>query len=386
MNGKLVVTESGREVVHELLDANTVVGKGPDADLILKDASASPRHFEIRRGEQGFKVVDLESKVGTKVNGKFTNQHLLSHGDVIAIGGAKITFMGVSAPASKSPKKAPTPMLKETPVDAQGEPERFYKDPGPKRIRKKDNFAMIAGIIVGVGIIVVLLLQSTNDVGLVQYEEARREADSYSSEGMKKALDIIEQISKNSDGFERGQVLKERIQKDLASRRDSDDRAKEEAAYGALTKKWFALKGKDVALERECTEFLAKAPTSTHKDDVKRYLVSARLGFDPQKRWEGLRTDVAAAASQAEFGRAFKTLDGFEAEEGVKEILGDRIIALRKTLLTEFELWVSAQMKAAQAAIEKQDRDGARKVYEAITAIGVEPAATTARRALDLLK
>ena len=386
MNGKLVVTEAGREVVHELLDAVTVVGKGPDADLTLRDATASARHFEVRRIDQGFKVVDLESKSGTKVNGKFTNQHLLAHGDVISVGGAKITFMGATAPAAPAAKQPPKTVIKESPKNAEGAPEPIYREPGPKRVRQKDNFAIWAGGIVAVGILFILVMQSTNDEGLIQYEDARRKSDTYNTADMKAALDIIEQISKNSDAYDRAQDLKERIQKDLAARRAADDLAKEEAVFDALTKKFHGLKAKDPVLERECTEFLAKAPTSSHVADVKRYKIAAQLGFDPEKRWADVRVEAAAAAQRTEFGTAFKTLSGFEETEGVKDILGDRIAALRRSMTTELELWVSGQTKKAQSLIEKGDRDGAKKIYEAIVAIGVEPMATTARSALNLLK
>jgi uncharacterized protein YkwD len=291
MNGKLVVTEAGREIVHELLDTVTVVGKGPDADLTLRDASASARHFEVRRIDQGWKVVDLESKAGTKVNGKFTNQHLSAHGDVIMVGGAKITFMGATAPAAPAAKKPPKAVITEAPKNVEGEPERFYHEPGPKRVRKKDNFALWAAGIVGGASSSFCSCRARTTKGFSSTRTLVAKSDTYATADMKAALDIIEGISKNSDAYDRAQDLKERIQKDLAARRAADDLAKEEAVFEALTKKFHTLKAKDPTLERECTEFLAKAPTSPHVADVKRYKTAAQLGFDPEKRWADVRVE-----------------------------------------------------------------------------------------------
>jgi hypothetical protein len=68
-----------------------------------------------------------------------------------------------------------------------------------------------------------------------------------------------------------------------------------------------------------------------------------------------------AAAQRTEFGTAFKTLSAFEETEGVKDILGDRISALRRTMTTELELWVSGQQRRRRSRSSKRATATARR-------------------------
>ena len=66
-----------------------IVGRGPDIDIPIWDRSVSRRHAEIDWREQTWRLRDLESTNGTKVNGarldEFATSHL-SPGDEIEVG------------------------------------------------------------------------------------------------------------------------------------------------------------------------------------------------------------------------------------------------------------------------------------------------------------
>ncbi len=105
---KLIILDRDRSVTHEILEDEVLIGRGKGCSVRLSDPLVSTEHCRIRAVPGvGFKLVDLESTNGTKVNGSFVNQHLLRDGDVIQAGKVRITFFGEKdAPAAPGPAPA----------------------------------------------------------------------------------------------------------------------------------------------------------------------------------------------------------------------------------------------------------------------------------------
>ncbi len=84
---RLRIKREGREdeVVPVASDIVTL-GRSSDATVPIEDNGASRKHAQIERFEGGYKLVDLESRNGTRVNGVHVNQHLLQWNDEIQIG------------------------------------------------------------------------------------------------------------------------------------------------------------------------------------------------------------------------------------------------------------------------------------------------------------
>ncbi|MBI2899552.1 MAG: FHA domain-containing protein [Planctomycetes bacterium] len=110
---KLRIKEADAERTIDLVDAVTSFGRAPENKVILQDRESSRRHFQIERTEQGYKLVDLESRNGTRVNDRVVNQHLLAPGDVVQIGKTTLLFQADGA-APAPPPPAPSP-VKEVP-------------------------------------------------------------------------------------------------------------------------------------------------------------------------------------------------------------------------------------------------------------------------------
>jgi hypothetical protein len=69
------------------------IGRSPDCDIVLPNEEVSRQHAEVRREDEGFVLVDLESLNGTKVNGAGVKApRELHHGDTITIGSSDIRF------------------------------------------------------------------------------------------------------------------------------------------------------------------------------------------------------------------------------------------------------------------------------------------------------
>lgn len=110
---RLVITDGSSSRTVELTDAITVAGRAPENKIVIDDKQSSRRHFQIDRVEYGYKVVDLESRNGTRVNDRSVNQALLRPGDRIQIGKHILTFEDPNfkePPAEIAARLAPPPV------------------------------------------------------------------------------------------------------------------------------------------------------------------------------------------------------------------------------------------------------------------------------------
>jgi Protein of unknown function (DUF3662)/Inner membrane component of T3SS, cytoplasmic domain len=85
----LLVSEGRRSVLR---GNRTVIGRSRDCDVVVSDPNVSRRHAEVRREDDGWAVVDLDSTNGVKVNGRRVDHSPLRPGDHIRIGVTDLTF------------------------------------------------------------------------------------------------------------------------------------------------------------------------------------------------------------------------------------------------------------------------------------------------------
>lgn len=67
-------------------DAEVLIGRGADCQVVLENAGISRNHAKIMRENGQLKVLDLHSGNGTFVNGKQVKQAVLNAGDTLRIG------------------------------------------------------------------------------------------------------------------------------------------------------------------------------------------------------------------------------------------------------------------------------------------------------------
>jgi pSer/pThr/pTyr-binding forkhead associated (FHA) protein len=78
----------------------TSIGRKSDNHIVVKNQHVSRYHAQIRNIKGSFVLMDLESTVGTSVNGKKVKQAFLKEGDVISVGGIPLIF-GFGTPKSQ---------------------------------------------------------------------------------------------------------------------------------------------------------------------------------------------------------------------------------------------------------------------------------------------
>jgi pSer/pThr/pTyr-binding forkhead associated (FHA) protein len=88
MSYRLVIQRRGRRPqVFRLLQPSVIIGRGKGTDLLLPDISVSRHHARVERvGDDGYRLVDLGSQNGTKVNGQKVDTYDLKRGDELQIG------------------------------------------------------------------------------------------------------------------------------------------------------------------------------------------------------------------------------------------------------------------------------------------------------------
>jgi hypothetical protein len=85
-----LTTADGRRLPLE--DQPVSIGRLDTCDLVLNDPTVSRNHAEVRRDSDGFEVIDLGSRNGTRVNGVgIVRQHLFD-GDDVLIGAVPLRF------------------------------------------------------------------------------------------------------------------------------------------------------------------------------------------------------------------------------------------------------------------------------------------------------
>ena len=84
---------------RELKPGTVTIGRKPDNDFHLEDATVSGHHAKIVTYFQSSYIEDLSSTNGTFVNGRRVRMHTLHGGDIISIGKFELRFGAAPAPA-----------------------------------------------------------------------------------------------------------------------------------------------------------------------------------------------------------------------------------------------------------------------------------------------
>jgi pSer/pThr/pTyr-binding forkhead associated (FHA) protein len=82
---------AGSEVFLE--QARLTVGRDAKLDIVLDDASVSHQHAALELGPRGFRIRDLGSTNGVRVNGARVASADLEHGDRFALGSLEFCYV-----------------------------------------------------------------------------------------------------------------------------------------------------------------------------------------------------------------------------------------------------------------------------------------------------
>jgi pSer/pThr/pTyr-binding forkhead associated (FHA) protein len=79
-------------IVHELTDNLVTIGRAPDNTIVLYDPSVSGHHAQLELSGDSYRLKDLDSTNGTRVNGIPTTETLLRFDDRIRFGALEARY------------------------------------------------------------------------------------------------------------------------------------------------------------------------------------------------------------------------------------------------------------------------------------------------------
>lgn len=88
----LLQTEGGDFEEHTVVGGSTILGSDSACDIVVSGVKVADRHAEISLAQHGHMIRDLDSSVGTLVNGVRITEWKLSDGDSIQVGDVVLIF------------------------------------------------------------------------------------------------------------------------------------------------------------------------------------------------------------------------------------------------------------------------------------------------------
>ncbi|PTX92167.1 hypothetical protein DB346_24815 [Verrucomicrobia bacterium LW23] len=133
-------SEEFQGVTYELKEVTIPVGRLADNGLQIEHSSVSGHHAELVLDEQDYKVRDLDSTNGTRVNGERISEQKLRRNDIVRFGNVELLYDSeFSPPALRLPDPSPRESLSDSRSD--GRPAKFLnaspvEKPNPDALNK----------------------------------------------------------------------------------------------------------------------------------------------------------------------------------------------------------------------------------------------------------
>ena len=122
MNPRLVAVSGPlKDSVFALPTEDLSLGRDASNGLPISDPSVSRRHCILRRQGDGFKILDLDSRNGTLVNGQAVKEGWLRHQDEIAVGDSIFLFLTEEDTDKLAAPSRPVEFEDEKPTHATAE-------------------------------------------------------------------------------------------------------------------------------------------------------------------------------------------------------------------------------------------------------------------------
>jgi len=381
MNGKLIVSEGGRDRVHELCDEHTVVGTGNEADLHLRQPEIAPAHCDIKLTPAGYKLVDLETTTGTTVNGQVVNQHLLQNGDTIQLGKVRITFLGDSAQPPERPRSAPPKPLTAQPKDKEGRPRHFYRHESRNELQTGPKVALILACLGVAALILIWLGKSVpNAEGRQQFTQAQELLKKDNVTAIKQALALLDNLPPGTVKELRLDEIKDQAKGRLFELEQARSDRASAVEFQRILEYHLSHPEDAGYLRSQIPIFRSQYPDSPHLSDLEQRLQAAAAGGAGKiAAWEAAEDALRGFIADEDFKKAFAVLGQLEADDHHSRSRGPRIATYRAALERRFEKHFTKMKQRALDLHQKGQIDQARAIYENLAAVQCEPYSSQAK-------
>jgi predicted component of type VI protein secretion system len=141
-------------ITHELVDEAITIGRGPDNTIVVNDPSISTHHAQLLLEGDTYRLKDLDSTNGTRVNGKPITEAVLRFDDRIRFGAAEARYEADATGSKPLPK--PEEIKAQFAADSAAPPH--FTSAFRRQEEQKDPVR--TGIFIGLAIIVLVFLAS----------------------------------------------------------------------------------------------------------------------------------------------------------------------------------------------------------------------------------
>ena len=354
---RLKIIEGTDQEDFSIQDELVTVGRGSDADIVIKSNTLSRVHFEISKGKRGFTIKDLGSSNGISINGKTTKERKLRSGDIIAAGKVKFEFVDMQVNKGGADISTGSVILRR---------------PGMPKKKKIIIISAAAGAFLLLIIVGALFMKAQKTKKLKNLISLGYVA--VSNKNWNEAERFVREAEALKPNFLETITLKNKIKSDRIRFRVEKFFAKGVEAY--KNKEWKAslehfnevlkfkpdyksalVYKKQVEFEMKNKEFINNAKKDAIKEDYKSSILKLRQIKDSSAYYSEaqelmtsmdkkhlayrfkLAKDTADKAKEVEeFERALSYLDtimeekpDYEGAQELKKIIDDKIMALEKT-------------------------------------------------------
>ncbi len=152
----IITTQAQGKIGYEFTEDLISIGRSPDNMIVIEDVSVSSRHAQLEKSGETYRLKDLGSTNGTRVNGSSTQQALLRSDDRIRFGGVESRFESDTQGSEPLPE---LDKIEAAPAEMSAAPVDFSNaSPFPKRSRDRDQVRM--AILAGAGVALIAFLGS----------------------------------------------------------------------------------------------------------------------------------------------------------------------------------------------------------------------------------
>jgi pSer/pThr/pTyr-binding forkhead associated (FHA) protein len=144
-------------ITHELVDEAITIGRGPDNTIVVNDPSISTHHAQLLLEGETYRLKDLDSTNGTRVNGKPVTEAVLRFDDRIRFGAAEARYESSEVSGSKP---LPKPEEIKAQLAADSSAPAHFTSASPFRRQEEQKDPMRTGILVGLAIALLVFLAS----------------------------------------------------------------------------------------------------------------------------------------------------------------------------------------------------------------------------------
>src|SRR4051794_13567373 len=141
-------------ITHELVDVLITIGRAPDNAIVLDDPSVSSRHAKLELSGDTYRLKDLESTNGTRVNGIPITETALRFDDRIRFGGVDGRFEPDTRGSQPLP---PVEQIEAKGAQSSAAPVDFENaSPFPRKTKDRDpvrKAVLIAAAVAGLAFI-----------------------------------------------------------------------------------------------------------------------------------------------------------------------------------------------------------------------------------------